>query len=337
MSPARPDHWDRVTGVTVALLPLAGLFRIVTVIRHALFRMGVLQSHRMPVPVIVVGNVTAGGTGKTPFVLWLVQQLQARGHRPGIVTRGYGARDTGPAAVMPDTDPAQAGDEPVLLARRSACPVWRGTDRGRAARALLTAQPRCDVIVSDDGLQHYRLARDIEIALVDGMRGLGNGFPIPAGPMREPARRLDRCDFVVVKAPRRVPIAWHGESTDMTLRPGELVNLRDPTQRTTPAQFAGTRVHAIAGIGQPDAFFEALRALGLEIVEHPFPDHHAFAATDFDFDGSATIVMTEKDAVKCRAFASERWWMLPVEAELPAGFAQRIFAKLPHGPRPETA
>lgn len=333
----RPDHWDRVTGLTVALLPLAGLFRIVTVMRRALFRMGVLQSHRMPVPVIVVGNVTAGGTGKTPFVLWLVQQLRARGHRPGIVTRGYGARDAGPTAVTPDTDPAQAGDEPVLLARRSACPVWRGTDRGRAARALLTAQPRCDVIVSDDGLQHYRLARDIEIALVDGMRGLGNGFPIPAGPMREPAQRLGQCDFVVVKAPRRVPIAWHGESIDMTLRTGELVNLRDPTLRTTPAELAGTRVHAVAGIGQPDAFFEALRKLGLDIIEHPFPDHHAFTAADLAFAGSAAIAMTEKDAVKCRAFASERWWVLPVEAELPAGFAQRIFAKLPHGPRPETA
>jgi len=333
----RPDHWDRVTGVTVALLPLAGLFRVVTVIRRALFRIGLLQSYRMPVPVIVVGNITAGGTGKTPFVLWLVQQLRARGQRPGIVTRGYGARDAGPAAVMPETDPADAGDEPVLLARRSECPVWRGIDRGRAARALLAEHPECDVIVSDDGLQHYRLARDMEIALVDGARGLGNGLPIPAGPMREPARRLDQCDFVVVKAPRRATISWRGAATDMTLRTDTLVNLRDPSLRRTPSELAGVRVHAVAGIGQPDQFFDSLRALGLAIVEHPFPDHHAFRPADLTFDASDMVVMTEKDAVKCRAFASEGWWMLPVEAQLPPGFAQRIFAGLPHGPRPETA
>jgi tetraacyldisaccharide 4'-kinase len=239
--------------------------------------------------------------------------------------------------VTPEADPGQAGDEPVLLARRAGCPVWRGTDRGRAARSLLAAQPQCDVIVSDDGLQHYRLARDIEIALIDGTRGLGNGLPIPAGPMREPARRLERCDFVVVKAPRRAPIPWRGETTDMTLRAGKFVNLRDPNLRAAPGELAGTRVHAVAGIGQPDQFFDTLRALGLEIVEHPFADHHAFSSADFAFDASATIVMTEKDAVKCAAFASEGWWMLPVEAELPPGFAQRILARLPHGPRSETA
>jgi tetraacyldisaccharide 4'-kinase len=177
----------------------------------------------------------------------------------------------------------------------------------------------------------------VEIALVDGTLGLGNGLPIPAGPLREPAQRLDLCDFVIVKAPRSAAMAWKGAWTDMRLQAGPFTNLRDPTLRATAAELAATRVHAVAGIGQPGQFFEALRALGLEIVEHPFPDHHPFRQPDFAFEAGATIVMTEKDAVKCRSFASEHWWMLPVEAQLPPAFAQRIFAKLPHGPRSETA
>lgn len=329
-----PVHWQRVTGLTLALLPLAALFALVSGLRRLLFRLGLLPTNRLPVPVIVVGNVTAGGTGKTPFVLWLVQQLKEQGRRPGIVTRGYRAIDAGPAAVAADSDPKRNGDEPVLLSRRSGVPVWRGVDRGRAARALLAAHRDCDVIVSDDGLQHYRLARDIEVALIDGARGFGNGLPLPAGPLREPVSRLDRCDFVVVKAPRTATIAWNGAAVDMHLHGTRFVNLIDPESSAGPEEMADREVHAVAGIGEPKAFFAALRALGLTIVEHPFPDHHRFVASDFEFGADATVVMTEKDAVKCHAFASARWWTLPVDAELPPGFAARIVAALASPKRP---
>ncbi|MEO8040522.1 MAG: tetraacyldisaccharide 4'-kinase [Betaproteobacteria bacterium] len=332
-----PSHWQRVTATTLALLPLAALYAATTAARRWLFRRGILVTHRLTVPVIVVGNITAGGTGKTPFVIWLAAQLKARGFRPGIVTRGYRARDPGPARVGPDTPSAEAGDEPVLLARRSGCPVWRGVDRGRAAGALLAAHPECDIVVSDDGLQHYRLARDVEIALVDGMRGFGNRLPIPAGPMREPTARLRSCDFVVIKTPNRAAgIASH-TTCDMALRPGNFVNLRDQSVRAAASALPDGPIHAVAGIGDPTQFFEVLRGLGLDIVEHPFPDHHAFVASDLAFGDSSTIVMTEKDAVKCLEFARERWWMLPVEAVLPPGFAERILAKLTHGTRSEAA
>lgn len=329
-----PGHWQRVTGVTLALLPFAGLFALVSSVRRILFRMGVLPTNRMPVPVIVVGNITAGGTGKTPFVLWLVKQLKDQGLHPGIVTRGYRAADPGPAAVGIADDPSQAGDEPVLLARRAGVPVWRGFDRGRTARALLAAHRECDVIVSDDGLQHYRLARNVEIALIDGARGFGNGLPLPAGPLREPVRRLARCDFVVVKTPRTAPIDWHGASLDMQLVGTRFVNLLDPAERRSATELAAREVHAVAGIGEPRPFFEALRAMGLTVVEHPFPDHHRFVASDFAFGADAIVVMTEKDAVKCRAYASHDWWTLPVDAQLPAGFAARIVAASGKLPRP---
>jgi tetraacyldisaccharide 4'-kinase len=327
-----PGHWQRVTGLTLALLPVAALFALVSGLRRWLFRIGVLPRNRMPVPVIVVGNITAGGTGKTPFVLWLVQQLKEQGLHPGVVTRGYRAADAGPAAVPPDDDPARAGDEPVLLARRSGVPVWRGVDRGRAARALLAAHRECDVIVSDDGLQHYRLARDVEIALIDGARGFGNGLPLPAGPLRESVGRLARCDFVVVKAPRTAAIGWRGETIDMQLVGTRFANLLDPAEHRDAQAMIGREVHAVAGIGEPRPFFDALRAMGLDVVEHPFPDHHPFVAADLAFGADALVVMTEKDAVKCRAFASRTWWTLPVDAQLPAGFAARIVAasgKLP--------
>lgn len=329
-----PGHWQRVTGLTVALLPAAAIFALVSGLRRMLFSIGVLAKNRMPVPVIVVGNITAGGTGKTPFVLWLVDRLKEEGLHPGIVTRGYRAADAGPAAVGVDEDPARAGDEPVLLARRSGVPVWRGVDRGRAARAMLAAHRECDVIVSDDGLQHYRLARDVEIALIDGARGFGNGLPLPAGPLREPVSRLARCDFVVVKAPRTAVIGWSGETIDMQLVGTRFTNLLDRAEHRSAQELIGREVHAVAGIGEPRPFFDALRTMGLTVVEHPFPDHHRFVATDLAFGTDALVVMTEKDAVKCRAFASRNWWTLPVDAQLPAGFAARIVAASGKLPRP---
>ncbi|MCA3132742.1 MAG: tetraacyldisaccharide 4'-kinase [Betaproteobacteria bacterium] len=330
-------HWQRTGAVALVLSPLAAVFALVAAVRRALFALGVLRSVRLPVPVVVVGNITVGGTGKTPLVAWLAGELLARNRRPGIVTRGYGARTRGPERVEPDSDPALVGDEAVLLARQCHCPVFRGADRVAAARALLAAHPDTDVLLSDDGLQHYRLGRDLEIAVVDGMRGLGNGLPLPSGPLREPAARLARCRFVVVKAPVRAALPPHPARGAMQLEPGALRSLTDP-ERTLPlGALAGLRVHAVAGIGNPDHFFDTLRSLGITFEAHPFPDHHIWKARDLRFPGAQAVLMTVKDAVKCHAFAEPIFWELPVTARLDPHFAAALLAAIPHGPRSKTA
>lgn len=329
--PSTPEHWNRVGPAALALLPLSMLYAAVTAARRAMYRAGWLHQARLPVPVIVVGNVTAGGTGKTPLVLWLAAGLARRGFRPGIVTRGYGAADAGPAVVPPEGETRTHGDEPVLLARRSACPVWRGYDRVAAARALLAANPDCNVVIGDDGLQHYRLARDVEIVLIDGAAGFGNGLPMPSGPLREPVRRLARTDLLVVKGPQRSGLALPRPAASMRLAPGRFRNLRDPALSVDAAALHDRRLHAVAGIGRPQQFFDTLSALGLRFREHPFPDHHAYTAADFAFAGADTVVMTEKDAVKSVGFATTDFWALPVDAVLPEGFLERVLERLRHG------
>ena len=330
-------HWQRTGAAAYALLPLAALFWCAAALRHWLFARGVLRIARLPVPVVVVGNVTAGGTGKTPLVAWLARELSARGRRPGIVTRGYGGRAPGTGRVRPDADPGLAGDEAVLLARDCACPVFRGADRVAAARALLAEHPDTDVLLSDDGLQHYRLGRDLEIAVIDGTRGLGNGLPLPAGPMREPAARLARCRFLVVKAPVRAPLPSHPARGTMTLVPGTLRSLAEPSRTLPPAALAGQRVHAVAGIGNPAHFFESLRALGIAFEPHAFPDHHPWQPQDLRFPGAQAVLMTAKDAVKCARFAEPTHWVLPVQASLEPDFAAALLAAIPHGPRSQAA
>lgn len=330
-----PSHWSRIGAVALALLPVALLYGLVATMRRKLFRLGVLHVESLPVPVVVVGNITAGGTGKTPVVLWLVAQLRARGFHPGIVTRGYGGSGPEPSAVSAGSDPALCGDEPVLLARRAKCPVWRGRDRVAAGRALIAAHPECDVVVSDDGLQHHRLKRDLDIAVVDGARGFGNGFLLPAGPLREPTSRLAQCDLVVVKEPRAASVELPAGAASMRLAPGRWERLDDPTITREPSAFAGQRMHAVAGIGAPDQFFETLAGLGIDVVRHPFPDHHAFRVADLAFGDDAPIAMTEKDAVKCGAFSTANMWVLPVDAALAASVAERILQTLRtrrHGP-----
>jgi tetraacyldisaccharide 4'-kinase len=243
--------------------------------------------------------------------VWLANYLVRHGWRPGIVSRGYGVNTREPRAVGAHSDPAHCGDEPVLLARRSACPVWIGADRVAAAQRLLHAHPECSVVVSDDGLQHYRLARDFEIAVLDGERGLGNGLLLPAGPLREPARRLREVDAVVIQG--RAGFA-HTPSFAMTLEGRQFQNLLNPDHVVDALYFSRQRVRAIAGIGNPQRFFAHLRALGLSFEARTFPDHHAYTADDFSQDGADAIVMTEKDAVKCVGFASEKFWALPVDA-----------------------
>ncbi len=313
-------YWRRHNALSVVLLPLSWLFRVVVTLRRRAYRMGWFKTHRLAVPVIIVGNITVGGTGKTPLVIWLVEFLRAQGYRPGVVTRGYGGSARMPRSVGSEGDTRATGDEAVLLARRCACPVMIGKDRVTAARALTV---QCDVIVSDDGLQHYGLGRDIEIAVVDGVRRFGNGLCLPAGPLREPIARLKEVDMVVM----------HGGATgqgefSMRLEPLGLRNLRDETSTRAPDDFRGHTVHAVAAIGHPQRFFDTLRAQGLSIIEHPFPDHHAFTPPDLDFADDRPVLMTEKDAVKCRGFAQPDYWYLPVQAKLDAAFDARLMQLL---------
>lgn len=312
-------------GLTLALWPAALLFRGLAALRRGLFRFGLLQTQRLPVPVIVVGNIIAGGAGKTPLTLWLVRALAARGRRPGIVSRGYGGAGQ-LAEVTADADPRQVGDEPVLLAARGGVPVFVGRDRLAAGRALLAAHPEVDVLVCDDGLQHYRLARDIELAVVDA-RGVGNGWPLPLGPLREPAARLHTVDAVIGHAGAEAawrPLAGAVPAYPMRLAPGPFVSLHDPSRRLAPGALAeraaatGRRLYAIAGIGAPERFFATLAALGFVGIDtRPFADHHPYTAEDLAFAQHGILLMTEKDAVKCRPLYSGEAWVLPVDAEVP--------------------
>ena len=325
-----PVAWTRVSGLTRLLIPLSWLFRAAVALRRLLFRAGLLHSERLPVPVIIVGNISVGGTGKTPLVLWLVSRLRAAGYRPGIISRGYGSAASHARAVQANDDPQHSGDEPLLLARRSGAPVWIGKDRVAAARALLIANPACNVIVSDDGLQHYRLARDIEIAVVDGARGLGNGLMLPAGPLRESAARLARVSAVVLRGAPLQPLP-HAAATPqhaMSLEPAGLRNLLDASRRMDADYFKQLRVHAVAGIGNPQQFFDLLTRMGIAHTPHPYPDHHAFSAADLAFDDCDAVVMTEKDAVKCERHAADFHWVLQVDANVDEALAQHVLNRL---------
>ena len=296
---------------------LAAVYGTVVGVRAAAYRRGWLKQHRAGAPVIVVGNLVAGGSGKTPLVVAIVERLRAAGHTPGVASRGYGRDEADtPRWVDARTDPALAGDEPVLVARRTGAKVRVDRDRVAAARALVEAG--CDVVVCDDGLQHYRLARDVEIEVVDARRGHGNGRLLPAGPLREPEARAARCDFHVVNDTTgdTEPAFGHWR---MQLRAGDALPLLGG--RPVPLQaFAGRRVHAVAGIGDPERFFATLRALGIAVVPHAFPDHHRYTADDFAFGSDLPVLMTEKDAVKCAAFAGAQHYLVPVRAELPEAF-----------------
>ena len=318
-----------LTPLTAPLALLAPVFAGAAALRRMLYRGHLLRVERLPVPVIVVGNITVGGSGKTPLTAALANELAARGWRPGIVSRGYGgAAGDRPLLVGRDADPERAGDEPILLAR-TGHPVAVARDRAAAARALLAAHPDCSVILADDGLQHYRLARDAEIAVIDADRGLGNGWRLPAGPLREARTRLAGVDAVVELASAAAPArsSWPG-ALRMTLV-GEIFHRVDAPEVTAPAvAFAGAGVHAIAGIGNPARFFAHLHALGIRAVPHAFADHHRFVAADLALAGATAILMTEKDAVKCPAFAHERCWYLPVRARIDPALVARIEEKL---------
>lgn len=320
-------HWQRITPVSVLLYPLSLIFRAVVTLRRTAYACGLARTRRLPVPVLIVGNITVGGTGKTPLVLWLAGFLTQNGMRPGIVSRGYGAAARAPRGVAPTAEPGSVGDEPLLLAQRSTCPVWIGADRVAAARALIDANPDCDIIVSDDGLQHYRLGRNVEIALIDGARGLGNGLMLPAGPLREPPSRLREVDAVVIQgAPRRVDSKK--KAVNMRLEGRAFRNLLNPEHVVGPEHFARSRVHAVAGIGHPPRFFAHLEGLGVSFEAHAYPDHHPYSAADLAFPDADAVLMTEKDAVKCASFASEKHWALRVDAVPDPELGELILRKL---------
>jgi tetraacyldisaccharide 4'-kinase len=321
------QHWYRITPLHIILLPLSLLFGLLSAIRRALYRSGILSSEKMPVPVIVVGNITVGGSGKTPLTLWLAQQLLDEGWHPGIVSRGYRGKATSPQAVSPSDSPSEVGDEPLLMAQRKLCPVWIGRNRPATAHSLLETNPECDIILSDDGLQHYRLQRDVEIAVVDGMRRFGNAFLLPAGPLREPPSRLNKVDAVIING----GTAAAGEYR-MQLEGTVFSNLINPDTVMRSSDFHNMKLHAIAGIGHPERFFKHLESLGLTISRHPLPDHHHYTAADIAFADADAILMTEKDAVKCLPFATEKCWVLRVDAQIDPALTLHILRKIaPHG------
>ena len=304
------------------------VFRAAVAARRAAYRLGILSVSRLPVPVVVVGNLTVGGSGKTPLVLALAAALRDRGRRPGIVSRGYGGSNIAPRPVATGDDPRVVGDEPLLHAA-AGFPVWIGRQRPDAARALLAAHPEVDLIIADDGLQHYALARTVEIVVVDGARGFGNAMMLPAGPLREPVARADEAD-AIVRAVTSGPTPPSGRESSMQLEAQPWRNLARPDLAADPRLWPAGSVHAIAGIGNPERFFALVRAQGIDAQCHPFPDHHAFAAADLVFEGARAILMTEKDAVKCVAFADERCWCLPVRARLDPALVERVIARI-HG------
>lgn len=306
--------WDRVGPIQILLMPLTWLFSLLVWLRRSAYRVGLVPIVKLPVPVIVIGNISVGGTGKTPLVVWLCNYLLDHGYRPGVVSRGYGGISGGSQEVGINSEPKLVGEEPVLVARRARCPVFVGRDRVGAARALLEAHPTCDIIVSDDGLQHYRLGRDFEIAVVDGAKGFGNGFMLLAGPLREPRSRLGEVNAVVLNGKATVHVP--GQTFSMKLDGDIFHNLRDRDARATAKQFRGKRVHAVAGIGNPRRFFRQLKSMDLRFSEHAFPDHHVFRATDLEYADADAILMTEKDAIKCEPFAQDHWWYLSVDANV---------------------
>jgi tetraacyldisaccharide 4'-kinase len=322
---AKPDKtlqriWYEGSAAFWLLLPLSWLFAGVVLLRRKFYVHHLLRTVAVEVPVVVVGNITVGGTGKTPVTIWLARQLKERGMQPGIISRGYGAAiGNRPVRVSPDSDPAAVGDEAVLMARRSACPVVAHPNRLRAAREII--ELGVDVIVSDDGLQHYHLARQFEIAVIDGTRGFGNGRMLPAGPLREPLSRLASVDRALINKsvlrsqraiealPQDLPV------TDFYLK-GTTARRLDDSEEAPLEVFAGRRVHAVAAIGNPARFFTFLESHGMQVIEHAFPDHSRLTAQDLLYDDGLDVMMTEKDAVKCGGIDTERCWYVPVEVEV---------------------
>lgn len=320
------QSWYRPRWWTALLLLLSLVYYLIILIRKLCYRFNMIKTKKFDVPVIVVGNITVGGTGKTPLVIWLVEFLTSQGYTPGVVSRGFipikNKYNKEPRWVTAESDPSLVGDESVLIAMRTNCPVVVCANRVLAVETLL-AGTKCDVVISDDGLQHLAMARDIEIAVLDGKRRLGNGFLLPAGPLREPRKRLRTVDFIVTNEGQP-----HRREYKMSLNPGLARNIENPSEQKELKKFIGQTLHAVAGIGNPKRFFNTLRDHSLLIVEHPFPDHYIYQRKDVNFYGKLNVIMTEKDAVKCKAIVDSRHWCLPVTAHVDEFFIDKLMAKL---------
>ena len=323
------NSWYKQHPIRWFLSPLSALYRIIIWIRKNLYQRGILKQHHLTVPVIIVGNISVGGTGKTPTVIWLAKQLQKAGYKPGIISRGYGGKaDHYPLAVTAQSDSNQVGDEPIIISRQTACPMVVAPNRIAAGKMLLDHY-HCDIIISDDGLQHYALQREIEIIIVDGNRGFGNQYCLPAGPLREPLSRMNSVDFIIYNGGH--------DNVDYTMQliQKPAVNLVQPTLTKDISEFNSQQVHAIAGIGNPQQFFDQLTQYGLNIIPHPFADHQPFQHNDINFNDDKAILMTEKDAVKCQHFANKNMWYIPIEVAISGKLEQHLLDKLagltPHG------
>jgi len=320
--------WVRTGVLTLLLLPLSTLFAAVSGLRRLAYRYGWLRTVSVGVPVIVVGNITAGGSGKTPLVIWLANWLRSQGHRPGVISRGYGGTARGCVEVQTDSAPAWVGDEPALIRLKTEAPVVIGRDRAGAACMLRAQHPDVDVIVSDDGLQHYRLHRDIELAVIDAATGLGNGWLLPAGPLREPRSRLLDVDAVVQVVRGAVQphaldsvVSWRADFSTV-----QAYRLNAPQERKMMRDLPRHDWLAVTGIGQPQGVFAMLDAHGLRYRPRAFPDHHVFRPADIP--AGEAVLMTEKDAVKCRGFAGPDWWVVELDVTPDQGFVRWLDARL---------
>ena len=327
MTMKRLDHyWYSQNFIAWFLLPLAGLFCFVATLRRFLYRAGLLKSYQAPVPVVIIGNITVGGTGKTPLIIEFCQQLKKHGLNPGVISRGYGGQSTRyPVLVTENTSAFEAGDEPVLIARRTNCPVVVGPDR-EADIKLLLAEHKCNIILSDDGLQHYRLKRNAEIAVIDQTRKFGNGFCLPSGPLREPVSRLHHVDMTIVNG-------GESDTSSFVVVTDKLVSLVDSKQASFEI-FKDKKIHALAGIGNPDRFFKILDDHAIDYIPHVFPDHYIYKTEDLEFNDGLGVLMTEKDAVKCKRFNLNNYWYMPIDVQLSDSAQQRfdqIIKQVCHG------
>lgn len=319
--------WYRKSIIAYLLAPLSWIFQLSCRLRFYFYHY-LKAKQTFPVPIIVVGNLTVGGTGKTPLVSWIIHMLKEQGYNPGIVMRGYGSSLKNDAfeIVAMHSHAVAVGDEPLMLRQKADCPLVIGKNRPQAVKALLKAFPKVNIVISDDGLQHYALARDIEIAVIDGKLRFGNGFCLPVGPLRESKQRLKSVDFIVANG-NAMPGEWVMGTQLGAL--AQRVNNNDITQPIEAWQ--GKTVHAVAGVGNPERFFAALRAKGINVIAHPFPDHYAFKQEDITFNDDLMVVMTEKDAVKCRTFASDRVFCIPLEVKLQDEFKELLLRKIQSG------
>lgn len=332
-------QWYERTTPPWWLLPFSTFFRVLLILRGWLYRRGFLHQTQVSVPVLIVGNITVGGTGKTPLTMALVQALQARGWHPAILSRGYAARGQGIHHVQAQDDPYQWGDEAVLMAQHTQVPVWVGRQRSVVAQSVLRSHPEVDLLICDDGLQHLALARNVELIVLDGARLTGNGALLPAGPLREPVERLQQATAIIVHGgPLERETVIHRFAPrpplfTLQFQALQWVHVFQPQETRALDFFRNTPCHAVAGIGNPDRFFSLLRQYGIPIQTHAFPDHHAFTTADLTFTPQQPLLMTEKDGIKCRHLSGlSNVWMLPIEAILEEGLTQLLDHTLRRGP-----